>query len=212
MRAAVFVALFGSCSATPCMLESPTEPSIADCQPLCDASACGCASSWSVYRQWSSPDKVRWFCASPTAHTYTLVTPHGATYRTMEVWKEPASPPSPPPPKPSPPPPQPSPPPPQPSPPPSPPVGPDFVFSDASQHCDAVPGYEKIMDQSTCATACTAVGITWSGSPHSHPWVNNYPPGCFTRWDHNPRMCLFNTDSVGGYIHTSLTWAICQLS
>ena len=37
MRAAVFVALFGSCSATSCMLESPTEPSIADCQPLCDA-------------------------------------------------------------------------------------------------------------------------------------------------------------------------------
>ena len=39
MRAAAFVALFGSCIATSCMLESPTEPSIADCQPLCDASA-----------------------------------------------------------------------------------------------------------------------------------------------------------------------------
>ena len=84
MRAAFFVALFGSCSATSCMLESPTEPSIADCQPLCDASACSC-SSW-------------------------------------------------------------------------------------------------------------------------------YPPGCFTRYDHNPKQCLYNTDSVGGHIHTSLTWAICQRS
>ena len=84
MRATLFVALFGSCSATSCMLESPTEPSLADCQPLCDAA--------------------------------------------------------------------------------------------------------------------------------THAWVDNYPPGCFTRWDHNPRMCLFNTDSVGGYIHTSLTWAICQRS
>ena len=66
------------------------------------------------------------------------------------------------------------------------------------------------MDTSTCATACTA--LLNDPSPFSHNWQNNYPPGCFTRYDHNPKQCLYNTDSVGGHIHTSLTWAICQRS
>ena len=76
-----------------CMLESPTEPTEASCESLCVTTPCGCTAPWSRLRQrTASTGGEKFFCASPAAHAYSLVTPEGATYRTLEVLPQPAPP------------------------------------------------------------------------------------------------------------------------
>ena len=85
MRFALLATLLSGCRAA-CMLPSATEPTTAECQTLCDAGSCGCSAPWSVMRQETvSTGAVRWYCSSPAAHAYALVTPQGAAYRTMEI-------------------------------------------------------------------------------------------------------------------------------
>lgn len=75
------------------MLESPTEPTEASCESLCVTTSCGCTAPWSRLRQrTASTGGEKFFCASPAAHAYSLVTPEGATYRTLEVLPPPAPP------------------------------------------------------------------------------------------------------------------------
>ena len=75
-----------SSPANTCMIPSDTRPTLEDCETACGAISCGCSTPWHVVEQETTRTGAKsWFCSSPAASAYALVTPEGSSYRTLTI-------------------------------------------------------------------------------------------------------------------------------
>ena len=83
---ALLLAALVSSPANTCMIPRDTRPTLEDCETACGAISCGCSTPWHVVEQETTRTGAKsWFCSSPAASTYALVTPEGSSYRTLSI-------------------------------------------------------------------------------------------------------------------------------